>query len=287
MTKPRGGLGRGLEALIPGGSATSFEHVPIESIAPAPGQPRQSIDPEALAELAASITEHGVLQPLIVSRTPDSAAAESSAALYILVAGERRWQAAKLAGLAQVPVVIKNVTPQKRLELALVENIQRADLSPLEEAQAYQQLAVEFGLTQEEVAARVGKSRTTIANSLRLLNLSPQVKASLAERKISEGHARALLGLRDQADQETLLRLILQKGLNVRQVEQAVRHRQAPKRPRPSVVASAESRALEERFREALGTKVELLRGRKGGKLVVHFYSDEELQGLYDLIVKE
>lgn len=288
MNRPKGGLGRGLESLIPTGPSQSLNEVPIDSITPAANQPRQTMNPEALRELASSITEHGILQPLIVTR--DGALAEDSfgSPRYSLIAGERRWQAAKLAGLNHVPVVIKDVGPAERLELALVENIQRADLTPLEEAEAYQQLVDGFDLTQEQVAAKVGKSRVAVANSLRLLNLSQPVKASLAQGRISEGHARALLGLAGSDEQVAVLKLVLEKGLNVRQVEELVR-RQAdrPVRRLSRAPSSPETRAVEERFREALGTRVQLFRSRKGGKLVIHFYSEEELQGVYDLIVRE
>jgi ParB family chromosome partitioning protein len=232
-----------------------------------------------LLELAASIEEHGIIQPLVVTRAADG---------YQLIAGERRWRAARLAGMASVPVLIKDVAPSKVLELALVENLQRSDLNPLEEATAFQQLANDFDLTQKQIARRVGKSRTAIANTLRLLKAARSVQAALLEEKISEGHARALLGLERPEAQETALKTVLKRGLNVRQTEQLVRRllgRQEEKGR--EVQPSPEVRELETRFREALSTRVSLRRKGKGGRLVIYFYSEEELAAIYDHIVGE
>jgi len=277
----RTGLGRGLEALIPVAetSPPGLAQVPVLAITPNPMQPRTALDPEALAELAASIREHGLIQPLIVTQQgPDR---------YQLIAGERRWQAARLAGMVAVPVVIKEATPQQVLELALVENIQRADLSPLEAASAFRQLVEEFGLTQEQVADRVGKSRVAVTNTLRLLRLPGEVKQALADGTIHEGHARALLALPTAEAQVAALKTVVNKALSVRQTEELVRRLLAE--PEPKKVtrpASPEVEALEEEFRETLGTKVNLYRSRKGrGRLVIHFYSEEELQAIYDVIV--
>jgi len=189
----RFGLGRGLGSLLPS-TAAGFEEVDVDLIVPNPRQPRLAIDPAALADLAASVREHGILQPLLVSRR----VSEGGGATYQLIAGERRLQAARAAGLARVPVVIREASPQGMLELALIENLQRADLNPLEEAQAYQHLVDDFGLTQEAIAARIGKSRTAVANTLRLRALPAEIQASLQAGEISEGHARALLGLADE-----------------------------------------------------------------------------------------
>jgi len=277
----RSGLGRGLGALIPeteqptGGVA----HVPVLAITPNPLQPRTVIDPEALTELAASIREHGLIQPLIVTQQgPDR---------YQLIAGERRWQAARMAGLAQVPVIVKEATPQQALEIALVENIQRADLNPLEEAVAFRQLVDEFDLTQEQVAERVGKSRVSVTNTLRLLRLPAAVKQALLDGTIREGHARTLLALPTKEAQVAALKTVITKGLSVRQTEELVRRLMAePAPPKQAEPASPEVQALEEDFRETLGTKVSLFRNRKGrGRLVIHFFSEEELQALYDVIV--
>lgn len=283
---PKRGLGKGLGALIPQTEAAGggVEVVPIQAIRPNPLQPRTSIQEESLGELAESIREHGVIQPLIVRREEDEAGAG-----YVLIAGERRWQAAKLAGLPSVPVIIKDATPQQMLELALVENIQRADLNPLEEAGAYQQLIEEFGLTQEQVADKVGKSRAAVANALRLLRLPARVRTALAEGTISEGHARALLSLENEALQEQTLNLVINKALSVRQTEELVRRLlEGARRPgskKESSRQSPETRALEADFESALGTRVQLFRSRQGGKLVIHFYSEEELQALYDALV--
>jgi ParB family chromosome partitioning protein len=286
MPQPKGGLGKGLGALIPtlDNSAGGIEMIDVRLIAPNPHQPRQSTRPAELQELADSIREHGVIQPLVLKRTEDS-----NGAPYCLIAGERRWQAAKLAGLDVVPAIIKDATPQQMLELALVENIQRADLNPLEEANAFHQLMVEFGLTQEQVAAKVGKSRVAVANAVRLLKLPAEVKAALAEEKISEGHARALLALEDETLQSQALALVVEKDLNVRQTEELVRRLLAAgsKRPaQPEEPPSPQTRALESEFEAALNTRVRLFRSRRGGKLVIHFYSEEELQAIYDAIVR-
>ena len=277
----RSGLGRGLGALIPeteqptGGVA----HVPVLAITPNPLQPRTVVDPEALTELAASIREHGLIQPLIVTQQgPDR---------YQLIAGERRWQAARMAGLAQVPVIVKEATPQQALEIALVENIQRADLNPLEEAVAFRQLVDEFDLTQEQVAERVGKSRVSVTNTLRLLRLPAAVKQALLDGTVREGHARTLLALPTKEAQVAALKTVITKGLSVRQTEDLVRRLMAePDPPKQAEPVLPEVQALEEDFRETLGTKVSLYRSRKGrGRLVIHFFSEEELQALYDVIV--
>jgi ParB family chromosome partitioning protein len=277
----RRGLGKGLEALIPvaeeptGGVAQA----PISAITPNPMQPRTAIEPKALAELAASIGEHGLIQPLIVT--------QQGPERYQLIAGERRWQAAQMAGLATVPVIIKEATPQQVLELALVENIQRADLNPLEEAAAFRQLVEEFDLTQEQVAERVGKSRVAVTNTMRLLRLPAEVKQTLADGTIREGHARALLALPTPEAQIATLKTVVKKALSVRQTEELVRRLMAEPAPkRPKEPANPETQALELEFRETLGTKVSLFRNRKGqGRLVIHFYSEEELQTIYDVIV--
>jgi ParB family chromosome partitioning protein len=256
--------------------------VELGRIQPNPRQPRRSMDEDLLAELAVSIREHGLIQPLVVTRVDGTE--PGTAARYQLIAGERRWQAAKLAGLVRVPVIVREATPRDLLELALVENVQRADLNPLEEAAAYQQLAGEFGLTQEQIGQRVGKSRFAVANTLRLLHLPSRVQQAVLDGQLSEGHARALLGL---ADKESLLRVAqhaIDEGLNVRQTEELVRRahasRQSGPRRRPRL--SADILELEERFRTALGTKVSLTRSRRGGRLTIHYYDDEQLQDIYD-----
>jgi ParB family chromosome partitioning protein len=284
VAQQRRGLGKGLGALIPATevSGPGLSEVAVDLIVPNPMQPRVALDAEALQELADSIREHGLIQPLIVTSIQDPA----SDAQYQIIAGERRWEAAKMAGLAKVPVVVKEATPQKMLELALVENIQRADLNPLEEAAAYRQLMDDFGLTQEQVAEKVGKSRVTVANSVRLLRLTDEIKRALAEGQISEGHARALLALNKRADQLKILEAIVKKGLSVRQTEEMVRRIVAGAQPRRrDEPPSPETESLENEFRNALGTKVRLFRSKKGGKLVIQFYSEEELEAIYRIIV--
>jgi len=338
VAKQKFGLGRGLDALISGASEVISTQQPvvsqaetnvlpqvlIDSIIPNPRQPRKAFreDDPRLLELSASIKEHGLLQPIVVTRldnpTPargsiretaaswlsdeplspqiPTSATESVPLEYQIIAGERRWRAARLAGLQKVPVMIKDVTPQQMLELALIENIQRADLNPIEEALAYQALVQEFGLTQEMVAKQVGKDRTTVTNSLRLLQLSPRVREALVQQpeNFTEGHARALVGIAREEDQVTAMGKIIALRLNVRQAEElaarikasenieaAVQHVTAPPR-RPS-----ELDELETQFRNALMVKVDLKLNTKGkGTLVLHFNDQEELESLYTRLIK-
>jgi ParB family chromosome partitioning protein len=295
----RAALGRGLGALIPPGggiptgqddliqddSLSGVREVPVEVIAPNPHQPRQRLDPEALADLAASIKQHGLIQPLVVSTSVPDIGLDAE---YTLIAGERRLRAARLAGLDTVPVIVKEATPEEMLELALVENIQRADLNPLEEAVAYQQLGDVFGLTQQEIADKVGKNRVSVANALRLLRLPIFCQSVLANGQISEGHARALLGLEgDEEMMQRALKTVIKQQLNVRQTEELVRRlRTLPASPKATRTIPPETRALETEFTQALGTKVNLTRSKKGGRLTIHFYSEEELQGLYEILVQ-
>jgi ParB family transcriptional regulator, chromosome partitioning protein len=285
MVKRRGGLGRGLGTFIPTETvaAVSGQDVDIDAVGPNPHQPRQHIDDARLAELTESIRTHGILQPLLVTRVAGDEVA------YRIIAGERRWRAARAAGLLRVPVVVKETTPGEQLELALVENVQRADLSPLEEAAAYRQLADEFGQTQEQIAARVGRSRVAIANTLRLLNAPPELKEALTTGRITEGHVRALLGLKSAAEQVEALALVERQGLTVRQTEELIRRWLAaglPKHATPTPRPPDFDR-LEDRFRRALGTRVTLQKSRKGGRVVIHFFSDDELDGIYRQIVGE
>lgn len=264
--------------------------VDIDLIAPNPRQPRTSIAPGLLESLADSIRQHGLLQPLVVSRVRSGHGVS-----YQLIAGERRWHASRAAGLKRVPVVIREVTPQQQLELALVENIQRADLNPLEEASAFQRLASEFGLTQEALAQRVGRSRVAVANTLRLLGLSDEIKASLAAGEITEGHARALLGLADPGTRRQLWQQVQERSLSVRETEMLVRTlRDAPPdggdgaatAPRPARRRDdPDVAALAERLQSTLGTAVRINLGRRGGKIVINFYSDEELNALADRLL--
>jgi ParB family chromosome partitioning protein len=257
--------------------------VDINAIAPNPYQPRTGLDSARLQQLADSIRVHGIIQPLVVRRAEERDR-------YTLIAGERRWRAARLANLTVVPVVVKEAAPQAMLELALVENVVRADLSPLEEAVAYRQLIDEFGLTQASIAERVGRSRVSVTNTLRLLSAPEPVQVALQEGRITEGHARALLGLPNAADQIAMLEVVVAKGWTVRQTEEAVRRwiadpaRHEPDRPRSALVTS-----LEERFQRALGTRVSVRQppGAPGGTVVIHYYSEEQLQSLYDRLVGE
>src|SRR5512140_407141 len=243
----KSGLGRGLGALIPGGENAQTVNgvmlVSVDLISPNPRQPRSMSHPQELGELTASVREHGVLQPLIVT-------AGDAPGRYILIAGERRLTAARQAGLASVPVIVREATDQQRLELAIIENVQRYDLSPLEEAEAYRQLAEDFGLSHEDIAAQVGKSRVAVTNTLRLLKLPDAVKNALIEGRISEGHARTLLALPSPEAQTAALRTVITQELNVRQTEELVRKLIGEKPvPKPRQTVMPEIAALEERLR--------------------------------------
>lgn len=250
-------------------------------INPNPRQPRAKIDPAELEELALSIREHGVIQPLIVTE-------DESSGKYTLIAGERRLQAAKLIPLAEIPVIVREASEQQLVELALVENIQRADLGPLEAAEAYRQLSEDFSLSHEEIADRVGKNRVTITNTLRLLKLPEDAKAALVGGEISEGHARALLALATSEAQSAALRTVLKNDLNVRQTEELVRKiggekpkKEAAPSPDPATIE------IEERLRQRLRTRVTLNQKKKGGTLTIHYYSSEELETILDLILRD
>ncbi|HUZ03515.1 MAG TPA: ParB/RepB/Spo0J family partition protein [Thermomicrobiaceae bacterium] len=282
MAQRRGGLGRGLDALIQAqsGGVSGVQEIELDAVEPNPFQPRAAFSTEDLDGLAASIREHGVIQPLIVTRSEVGTP-------FRIVAGERRWRAARLAGKSTVPAIIRESTPREMLEVALVENVQRADLSVIEEATAYRQLVDEFGLTHGDIAARVGKSRVAVTNALRVLDAPEELKVALQSGTISEGHARALLGLPSSVEQVAALQLVVSRELSVRQTEALVREWQAGggARRREAPSPSPTVRRLEDAFRRALGTKVEVVRGRKGGRLVIHYFSDEELDGIFHRIV--
>ena len=284
----RKGLGKGLDALIPGGdfSSTSFSegvnYIPIDRISPNPYQPRAEIKNEELDELCASIKEHGILQPLIVI------ADDNSTGDFVLVAGERRLRAAKLAGLESVPVLIReNLTNQQQLELALIENLQREDLSAIEAAEAYQQLAEEFGLSHEDIAVRVGKSRTAVTNTIRLLKLPKDVIQAIVDNKISEGHGRALLGLDNAAAQSAAMKSIVNNNLNVRQTEELIRKLTERKSPSPAQkkLIPLEVKEAERQLRNQFGTKVNIKYSRQGGSITFFYYSEEELENLINQIL--
>ncbi len=271
------GLGRGLASLIPQrptGQPGTLE-IPIGRVGANPRQPRKRFDLEGLASLTASIVEHGVLQPILVTETIDG---------YQLVAGERRLRAAQAAGLDRIPAVVRQLADRDQLELALVENLQREDLDPLETADAYRQLIDEFGFSQEDLAARVGRARSTVANTLRLLELAPGIQAAVADGRLTEGHGRALGGLATGL-QDRVLDSVIGQELSVRQTEELVRRLREPK-PQPEGLparrADPDLERVEEDLRRALGTKVSLARSRRGGRIVIEYYSDEELGRLYE-----
>lgn len=279
----KGGLGKGLGALIPTwedepsrpSGQDQVMRLPIGSISPNPQQPRKEFDQANLEDLAESIREHGIIQPLIV-------VAGETGSTYTLIAGERRLRAAKLAGLTEVPAIVRTATEQEQLEFAIIENVQREDLNPLERAQAYQNLVNEFSLTHEDIARRVGKNRATITNTLRLLNLPEAARDALRAGDISEGHARSLLSLGSERAMEAALDTILQLGLNVRQAELLV-SKLSGKVPRRTsrYEPSPEEDDLESRLRQHFHTKVSLKKtARGGGSLTIFFYSDEELSDI-------
>ena len=337
MAKQKFGLGRGLDALISGASEVmaaqqssrvdeeNILHIPIDAIIPNPRQPRRFLteDDPKLLELSISIKQYGLLQPLVVTRLDtDSALTASSQKAaaneswfgaedqndealsasetviqFQIIAGERRWRASRIAGLTKVPVVLKEATPQEMLELALIENIQRADLNPIEEALAYQALIHEFGLTQEMVARAVSKDRSTITNALRLLTLAPKVREALINQyeNFSEGHARALAGIHREEDQVAAMGKIITLKLNVRQAEELAARIKAAERADTAAQEisvspprrSPELDDLETQFRNALLVKVDLKRSAKGkGTLVLHFNNQDELERLYTRLVK-
>jgi len=278
MRRPPGGLGRGLSALIPTVDADRPREIALRDIVANPDQPRQRFDEESLASLAASIAEHGILQPVLVTHAPGG---------YQLVAGERRFRAAQMAGLERIPAIVRTVDEQQRLALALVENLQRTDLNAIDEARAFRRLADEFGLTQEEIGARMGRSRPAVANTLRLLEASAAVRAAVEDGRVSEGHARAITGLDSHEEQDRLLQAVTGRALSVRQTEALVRRLKASTvgstaaaHAEPSVDPDIER--LEAGLRAALGTKVTLSQRRRGGRITIDYYDDEDLGRLYE-----
>jgi ParB family chromosome partitioning protein len=276
------GLGRGLDALIvqdePAAGAEPIQTLPVASLKPNRLQPRTFFEEDSIQELADSILAQGVIQPLMVTLESDGS--------YSIVAGERRWRAARRAGLEVVPVVVREgLDDRTRLELALVENLQRSDLNPLEEAEAYQLLQEKFGLNQEEVAVRVGKGRPTVTNSLRLLKLPEEVRDMVREGRLTAGQARPLLAIASRDEQILLAERAVREGLSAREIERLVSvPREQPKKPgRPADVHTA---AAEENLTRRLQTRVEIRRRGKGGHLQVHFHSEEELMRLYDVLME-
>jgi ParB family chromosome partitioning protein len=284
-------LGTGLSSLIPNklnksniplkkenfASSDNIVKIPIESVVPNPNQPRLYFSEDNLKELSESIKEHGVIQPVIVTRVSDTR--------YELIAGERRLQASKLAGLKEIPAIIRLATSREKLELALVENIQRYNLNPIEEAKAYRKLQNDFGLTQEEIAKKTGKSRSAIANITRLLELPVEIQKGIIEKKITEGHARAILALENSEKQRALYELIIRNGLTVRAAESKIKEitvhahrRKILKRNDPYI------QDLEDRIQQKLGTKVKISKRGKSGKITIDFYSEEDFKKIIKLL---
>ena len=274
------GLGRGLDALIPGTrDERGVLELPLDRIARNPSQPRANFDESQLGELAASIAVHGILQPIVVRSLADGG--------YELIAGERRLRAARMAGLDVIPAVIRDSDAgTDSLELALIENLQREDLNPIETAQAYRQLIDRFGLTHEAVSRQVGKSRVAVSNALRLLDLATETRQAIVEGRISEGHGRALAAITIPELQRAALGVVLERGLSVRQTEELVRRKRDEVPARERRTLSPDLQDLEAQLRGVLATKVGIVRTRRGGRLVIDFYSDEELDRLYSIITR-
>ena len=282
MAKGRGGLGRGLESLFEDAapsfeSDTRIETLPLREIEPDPGQPRKTFDDETLAELSASIAEHGLLQPIAVRPKPSGG--------YLIVAGERRWRASRMAGLTEVPVIVKDVPEEQAMELALVENLQREDLDPVEEAAGIRELMTRCDLTQEQAARKLGKSRSALANSLRLLSLPETVLELLKSGFITIGHAKVVLGLPTPELQEEAAQMIADNQLNVRQAEALCKKLAKPaKEPVAAPLPSALPVEVEESLKQALGSEVRVAYHDGKGKLTVHFYSDDQLKAFANLL---
>ena len=279
------GLGKGVGALL-GESALTMQPeteeglktLPLQKVEPNPAQPRKYFDPDELQELADSIAMHGVIQPLTVRLLPSG--------YYQIIAGERRWRAARLAGLTEIPVVVIEADDKKAMELALIENLQRADLNPVEEALGYQQLISEYGMTQEQAAERVGKSRPAVANALRLLSLSRPVQDLLAEGRLSAGHARALLTIRSDAEQYAVAQKVINLQLSVRQTETMCRNlaKTVKQKPHPAAPAVDYIAECEKELKKTLGRGVKIVRGKKKGRVELEYYGEDDLQTIYELL---
>ena len=277
MADKRPALGRGLSALIPDAPASPTQErsldVDIDLLRPNKFQPRTQMDDGRIEELARSIRSNGMIQPIVVRKSESG---------YEIVAGERRWRASQRAGLLKVPVVVRDIPDERLLAAALIENIQREDLNPIEEAQAYRRLSDEFGLTQEQIAESVGKDRSSVANYVRLLRLPPEVRDHVGGRALSMGHARALLSLPDAESQLRAGREIVQKGLSVRDTEALVKRAVNPAPEKPEAPKDVHTRAAEDRLRFALGTRVRIARKGKGGRIEIDFSDENELQRIYE-----
>jgi len=277
------GLGKGLEALIPKGDFKEKEfinEIEIESVAPNLFQPRQDFDLEKMEELKESIKKHGIIQPIVVRKMTDG---------YELVAGERRLKAAKEIGIKKIPAIVKNFSNEKSLEIALVENIQREDLNPIEQANAFRRLSEEFNLTQQELSEVTGKSRALISNTVRLLKLNSEIQSRISEGKISFGHAKLLLSIEDEEMQEAICNRIISNDLSVRATEQLIKNINQAKRKQFKVksITFEHFPDAEQKLREILGTKVSILFDGKKGKVNIEFYSKEDLRRIVDLLIKE
>jgi ParB family chromosome partitioning protein len=275
--RTRGGLGRGLASLIPTATMSAAREIEISRIVANPYQPRGQFQEDDLAGLAASITQHGVIQPILLTESADG---------YQLIAGERRLRASVLAGKRTIPAIVRTGDELAQLSLALVENLQRSDLNALDEARAFRQLIDDFGLTQEQVAHRVGRSRAAVANTMRLLTVALEVQEAVRAGRISEGHARAIAALDDHGQQEQALRLVERKGLSVRQTEQLVKGASRAATPTAEPVSSAEDDAdlehMAARLRDALGTRVTLAPGKRGGRIIITWFEADDLMRLYE-----
>ena len=285
MVEKRPALGRGLSALIPdtlphtpGASSDRGLEVDSDLLRPNKFQPRGAMDESKIEELARSIRANGIIQPIVVRKVDGG---------YEIIAGERRWRASQRAGLLKVPVVVRDVPEDRLLALALIENIQREDLTPIEEASAYRRLADEYHLTQEQIADAVGKERSSVANFLRLLKLPQEVRANLGSGALSMGHARALLGLADEGAQLRVGRDVIAKNLSVRETEALVKKASQPAPERPGTEKDVHTRAAEERLRFVLGTRVRISRTRKGGAIEIDFTSEDELNRIYELLTEK
>ena len=281
MVEKRPALGRGLSALIPDAPATPQTgarplEVDTDLLTPNRFQPRTTMDDERIEELAQSIRANGIIQPIVVRKAGEG---------YEIVAGERRWRASQRAGLLKVPVVVRDIPDDKLLAAALIENLQREDLNPMEEAHAYRRLADEFHLTQEQISDAVGKDRSTVANVTRLLRLPLELRENVSAGAIAMGHARALLSLPDEASQLRWGREVVSKQLSVRETEVLVKKALTPAEPREAPTKDVHTRAAEDRLRFALGTPVRIIRKRKGGRIEVDFTSEDELQRLFEQLV--
>lgn len=296
MAEKRPALGRGLSALIPESAAPATKPTPperdrspveldIDRLVPNPRQPRTVIDDLKLEELAQSIRANGVIQPVVI-RKSSQVTAPGSLETYEIIAGERRWRAAQRAGLLKVPVVVRDVPDDKLLEVALIENIQRENLNPIEEAQAYRRLADEHHLSQDQMAGAVGKDRATISNYMRLLRLPVEIRNEVAAGSLAMGHARAILGLADEVAQRRVAREAVSRSLSVRETEALVRNENEPKPVVEPVRPDANTRAAEEKLRLTLGTRVRIVRKGKGGRIEVDFVDEDELQRIYELLTE-